>query len=404
MADLLPVEDAVARIVAGVTPLGGETAALAEADGRALATALAAKRTQPPFAASAMDGYAVRADDLATPPARLKIIGVAAAGTGTGFAGSVGAGETVRIFTGAPVPPGADSILIQENAEARADGTIIAREGVKRGRFVRKAGLDFAEGDVLLTRGRRMGMREIALAAAMGYGAVPVRRRPRVAIVSTGDELVSPGTMPTGDQIVAATAPGLVAYARALGAEAHDLGIVKDSVEAIGAVADRAQALGAHVLVTLGGASVGDHDLVGKALADRGMTLDFWKIAMRPGKPLMFGRIGETRVLGLPGNPVSSLVCAILFLRPLIDVLLGRPVADISEPAILGGDVVANDARDDYLRARLVAAPAGLVATPVPVQDSSMLSVLAAADCLLLRPANAPAAKAGNPCRIIRLP
>ena len=402
MANLLPVEEAVGRIVAGVMALGGETVALADADGRTLAADLAAKRTQPPFDASAMDGYAVRADDLATLPARLKVTGMAAAGAG--FVGSVGPGETVRIFTGAPVPEGADTILIQENAEVQDDGTIIGREPVKRGRFVRKAGLDFTAGDVLLTQGRRMGMREIALAAAMGYGIVPARQLPLVAIVSTGDELVPPGTMPAGDQIVAATAPGLAAYVRSLGADAHDLGIVQDSVEAIGVVTDQAKTLGAHILVTLGGASVGEHDLVAKGLAAKGMTLDFWKIAMRPGKPLMFGKIDAMRVLGLPGNPVSSLVCAILFLRPLIDALLGRPASDISEPAILGAEVAANDGREDYVRARLAMSDAGPVATTLPVQDSSMLSALSAADCLLIRAPNAPAAKAGERCRIIRLP
>jgi molybdopterin molybdotransferase len=238
----------------------------------------------------------------------------------------------------------------------------------------------------------------------MGHSALPVRQQPRVAIVSTGDELVPPGTMPAGDQIVASTSPGLAAYARGLGAEAHELGIVPDSVAAIGAAADRALALGAHVLVTLGGASVGDHDLVAGALADKGMALDFWKIAMRPGKPLMFGRIGDLRVLGLPGNPVSSLVCAILFLRPLIDALLGRAPADISEPATLGADIAANDRREDYVRARLTMTEAGPVATALPVQDSSMLAVLSEADCLLIRLSNAPAAKVGERCRIIRLP
>jgi len=401
MVGLLSVTDAVARVVAGVTPLGSETVTLAEADGRTLGADIAAWRTQPPFDASAMDGYAVRADDLGATPARLRVIGMSAAGAG--FAGSVGPGEVVRIFTGAPVPAGADAILIQENVEAQADGAIMAREGVKSGRYVRKAGLDFAEGDVLLPTGRRLGMRELALAAAMGHGAVTVRVRPVVAILSTGDELVAPGTMPRGAQIVAATAPGLAAYVRSLGAEARDLGIVHDNAEAIGAAADAAKAQGADVLVTLGGASVGEHDLVASALAGRGMALDFWKIAMRPGKPLMFGRIGETRVLGLPGNPVSSLVCAILFLRPLIDALLGRPPTDISEPAILGADVAANDEREDYVRARWTMSEAGPVATPLPTQDSSMLGVLAAADCLLVRAANAPAAKASDRCRIIRL-
>jgi molybdopterin molybdotransferase len=386
VAALLPVKDAVARVTARAMPIGAESVTLRDAEGRTLARDLTAKRTQPPFDASAMDGYAVRAADLATAPTRLRLIGMAAAGAG--FDGRVGPGETVRIFTGAPVPEGADAILIQENAEAHDDGTITAREAVNRGRFVRKAGLDFATGDVLLKAGRRLGMREIALAAAMGYGLVPARLRPLVAIVSTGDELVAPGNVPTGDQIIAATAPGLATYARSLGAQAYDLGIAGDSVEAIGIAAEQAKVLHAHVLVTLGGASVGDHDLVASALAERGMALDFWKIAMRPGKPLMFGRIGETRVLGLPGNPVSSMVCAILFLRPLIDALLGRQSGDISEPAILGADVAANDGREDYVRATLTMGADGPVVTPLPV----------------IRAPNAPSAKAGERCRVIRLP
>jgi molybdopterin molybdotransferase len=401
MADLLPIAEAVARIVAGVRPLAAETVALDAAEGRTLAEPLAARRTQPPFDASAMDGYAIRAADLVAAPARLRLIGTAAAGTG--FGGSVGPGEAVRIFTGAPVPAGADAVLIQENAEASGSGTIVAREAVKRGQFVRPAGLDFRAGAALLASGRRLGVREIALAAAMGYAAVPVRMRPRIAIASTGDELVSPGVIPMGDQIVAASAPGIAAYVRSLGGEPYDLGLVADDTDAIGRTADAALALPADVLVTLGGASVGDHDLVGAALAAKGMALDFWRIAMRPGKPLMFGRIGPLRVLGLPGNPVSSLVCAILFLRPLIDALLGRPPTDISEPAVLAVDVPANDGREDYVRATMVVAAGLPSVTPLPVQDSSMLAVLAAADCLLIRAPGAPAGKAGDACRIIRL-
>ncbi|MCR4282254.1 MAG: molybdopterin molybdotransferase MoeA, partial [Bauldia sp.] len=229
-------------------------------------------------------------------------------------------------------------------------------------------------------------------------------RRPQVAIVSTGDELVSPGTEPAADQIVASNAPGIAAYVRSLGATPHDFGIARDDKAALGALVDRAIALPADILVTLGGASVGDHDLVGAALIEKGMALDFWRIALRPGKPLIFGRIGGLRVLGLPGNPVSSVVCAILFLRPLIDALLGRPARDLSEPALLGADLATNDARHDYVRARLIQRDGLPVVTPLPVQDSSMLAALAAADCLLIRAPGAPAARAGDPCRIIRLP
>ena len=386
---LLPVDEAIAKIVAGVAPL-------------------AARRTQPPFAASAMDGYAVRAADAATAPARLKLVGVSAAGHG--FAGRIGPGEAVGISTGAPVPDGADAILIRENAETPDAATVVAREPVVAGRHIRPAGLDFSEGTVLLAAGRSLAMREVALAAAMGYGAVPVRRRPQVAILATGDELVPPGTLPGPDQIVASNTVGIAAYVGSVGGAAHDLGIVTDDTAAIAGAIDTAVALPADILVTIGGASVGEHDLVQGALAGRGMDLGFWRIAMRPGKPLMFGTIarpgeaGDMRVLGLPGNPVSSLVCTILFLRPLVDAMLGRPPSDPSEPAVLGADVAANDSRQDYLRATLKAAEALPVATPLLRQDSAMLSTLAAADCLLIRPPNAPAAAAGAPCRIVRLP
>jgi molybdopterin molybdotransferase len=403
MTPLLPVDEAIAGIIARVTPVTSEVVGLAEADGRTLAEPLKAKRTQPPFASSSMDGYAVRAADIATVPATLRLIGASIAGKR--FEGSVKSGETVRIFTGAPVPAGADAVLIQENAAAVDDRTISAGERVKAGANIRPAGLDFREGALLLNAGRRLGMRETALAAAMGHAGAIVRRRPRVAVIATGDELVPPGALAGPDQIYAASSPAIVSYAASLGAEATDLGIAGDNRAALAAMVDRATALPADLIVTLGGASVGDHDLVQAALKERGLDLGFWRIAMRPGKPLMFGRIGETRVLGLPGNPVSSLVCGILFMAPLIDALLGRPQRDPSVPAVLGANVAANDGRQDYLRARLAGrqgeAPAAI---PLPVQDSSMLSVLAAADCLVIRVPNAPAAKTGDSCRIIPLP
>jgi molybdopterin molybdotransferase len=401
---LLPVAEAINRIVAGVDPVSAEIVKLSGALNRTLAEEVVARRTQPPFAASSMDGYAVRSTDLSSGP--LRVIGVAPAGAA--FAGTVGAHEAVRIFTGAPVPAGADAVVIQEDVDLAGDH-ITSREIVPAGANIRLAGLDFHTGDVLLQAGGKLGMREIALAAAMGHGEVHVRRRPIVALISTGDELVLPGVMPSGAQIVAASAPGIAAYINAAGGDVHDLGIVRDDVSALAHAINHARELPADILVTLGGASVGDHDLVGKALADRGMKLDFWRIAMRPGKPLMFGSIpganGKMRVLGLPGNPVSSIVCALLFLRPLIDTLLGRPLRDPTEPATLGCDVPANDGREDYLRARLAMQDAALPrVTPFTRQDSSMLGLLAAADCLLVRPANAPAGRAGDPCRIVRLP
>ena len=403
---LLPVAEAVARVLAGVTPLGAETVPIAEATGRVLAADLAATRTQPPFNASAMDGYALRGAE-ATAGATFQVVGMAAAGHG--FAGRVGPGEAVRIFTGAPVPVGADTVLIQEDAE-RDGGTIRVTEAATPGRHVRRRGLDFAEGDVLLPAGTRLGMRQLSLAAAMGHGAMPVRLRPRVALIATGDELVPPGTAPGPDQIVSSNATGLAALIAAEGGVAHDLGIVRDDMAEITAAVQRAVALPADVIVTLGGASVGDHDLAMDALAAGGMRLDFWRIAMRPGKPLMFGTVpgadGRTvRVLGLPGNPVSTLVGGLLFLAPLIAAHLGARPRDRTEPAMLGADVAANDKREDYIRATLAPIADGLPrVAPLGPQDSSMLSTFAAADCLLIRPPHAPAARAGQLCRILRLP
>ena len=403
MGPLISVNDAIARIIVGTAPLKSESVPLAEAGGRTLAEPLKARRTQPPFDSSAMDGYAVRAADTAKVPATLKVVGISAAGRR--YNGTLGPGEAVRIFTGAPVPAGADAILIQENAQAHDDGTVTARETTVAGQHVRRAGLDFQEGALLLEPGRRLGMREIALAAAMGHATLPVRRRPRVAIIATGDELVAPGIVPKPDQIYASTSSGLVARIRALGGEPVDLGIAADDRAAIARMVDRALALPADIIVTIGGASVGDHDLVQAALKEGGLTLDFWRVAMRPGKPLMYGRIEDTRVLGLPGNPVSSLVCSLLFLSPLIAALLGQAQSDPSESATLGADLPANDSRQDYLRARLATRKGELpAAMPLPAQDSSMLSVLATADCLIVRPPHATAARAGEPCRIIRLP
>ena len=402
MTQLIPVEEAISRIIVGAQALPVDEVSLADAGGRTLAAPLKARRTQPPFNSSSMDGYALRAADIAAAPATLKVVGMSAAGHR--YAAPIGAGEAVRIFTGAPVPQGADAVLIQENAEAGKD-TVVALKAVAEGKNIRSAGLDFQEGALLLEAGRRLGMREIALAAAMGHATIPVRRRPRVAIIATGDELVPPGTPPSPDQIYASSSPGLAAWIAAIGGEVRDLGIVRDDRAAIGKTIDKAIALPADIVITIGGASVGDHDLVQGVLKERGLALDFWRIAMRPGKPLMFGRIGETRVLGLPGNPVSSLVCAILFLQPLIAALLGQARTDPTESATLGGDLAANDARQDHIRARLATRRGELpAAMPLPVQDSSMLSVLATADCLIVRPPHAPAAKAGDACRIIRLP
>ncbi|MCB1500084.1 MAG: molybdopterin molybdotransferase MoeA [Bauldia sp.] len=405
---LLPVAEAIARIVDGVMPLPAETIPLAQAGGRVLAEALSALRTQPPFAASAMDGYALRAAE-ATAGATLRVIGMSAAGAR--FRDGIGPGETVRIFTGAPMPPGADTVLIQEDAEVLSPDMIRVREAAQPGRHVRRAGLDFAAGTVLLSAGTRLGPRQIALAAAMGHRTVPVRRKPRVALVATGDELVPPGAVPGPDQIISSNAVGLGALIGRLGGEPLDLGIARDDAGAIEASVHRALDLGADVIVTLGGASVGDHDHAKAALTAAGMRLDFWRVAVRPGKPLMFGIVPgsdgteRARVLGLPGNPVSALVGGVLFMEPLIAALLGAPYRETSESARLAVDMPENDARQDYLRAALTIASDGLpLVRPLAPQDSSMLSVLAAADCLLIRPPHAPAARAGEPCHILRLP
>lgn len=400
---LLPVADALDRILTGVTPTDVEHVAPASAAGRTLAEDLPALRTQPPFPSSAMDGYAVRSADL-RPGAVLKVIGEAPAGRA--FGGKVGTGEAVRIFTGAPVPEEADTVVIQETVEVGSDG-IRPQVVEAAGRHVRPAGLDFSRGDVLLRAGRRLGPRAVALAAAMGHASLPVRRRPKVALLATGDELVRPGEAARPDQIVASNIYAVAGQVEAAGGEAVDLGIATDDFASLEAAISRAEAMGADVIVTLGGASVGDHDLVQSALTKRGMELGFWRIAMRPGKPLIFGRLGRTRILGLPGNPVSAIVCAQLFLVPLVRALCGDPAAgaDPTEPAVIGAALPANDERQDYVRVRITGIDAhGLpVVAPFPRQDSSMLRIFAEADALLVRPPGAPAAAVGAPVRIIRL-
>ena len=403
-APLLPVADALARVLANAREsLPAEMVALAEARGRTLADNIAALRTQPPFPASAMDGYAVRAADIAHVPATLKVIGESAAGRR--FKGALAAGEAVRIFTGAPVPNGADTILIQENTRTE-DGIVIALESETQGRYVRRAGLDFSAGDVLLHKGRRLCPSELALAAAMNHPALPVTRKPRVALLATGDELVRPGEEAGPDQIVASNTFAVRAYAENAGADVIDLGIAGDRFEDIERAIRHARDMGADVLVTLGGASVGDHDLVQTALAREGMELGFWRIAMRPGKPLMHGRIGDMRILGLPGNPVSAIVCGYLFLVPLVRALSGDPQAgeDRSELAVLASDLTENDSRQDYMRARIIGMQNGHpLVEAFGKQDSSMLRILSDAQCLIMREPHAPAAKAGETCRVMRV-
>ncbi|QIP09618.1 molybdopterin molybdotransferase MoeA [Bradyrhizobium symbiodeficiens] len=400
---LMPVSDALAAVLADVEPLPEQMVSLDEAHHRVLARDVAARRTQPPQAMSAMDGYAVRAADAAAIDSRLTVIGEVAAGRP--FTGRVGAGEAVRIFTGGVVPDGADAVVIQE--DTIADGkSVTIKKAASVGRHIRPAGVDFREGDVLLRKGTRLTERDLALAAAMNHPQLAVCRRPKVAILATGDELVMPGATPGHGQIVYSNGFALHALARQEGAETIDLGIAADTLAATTAGIRRARESGADILITTGGASVGDHDLVQQALTDEGIAMAFWKIAMRPGKPMMHGRLGTMGVIGLPGNPVSSYVCAFLFMVPLIRALSGRSVIHHHrERAVLGRDLGANDQREDYLRARLELRDDGtLVALPVNHQDSSLLANLAAAQVLLVRAPFAPKAEAGSPCEVLRLP
>jgi len=397
---LLSVADALERVLAHAVPLPAEEAPLAEADGRVLACPLKALRTQPPADVSAMDGYAVRSADVASAPVRLKVIGEVAAGRP--FARADGPGEAARIFTGGVLPDGTDTIVIQEHAKREGEDVEVAKTSAK-GRHIRVLGLDFKAGDVLLTAGHRLTPRDLALAAAMNHPLIPVHRRPKIALFATGDELVPPGVQPEPGQIVSSNMFALSALGRAEGAEVIDLGIVGDRLDATVAAVRSARELGADILVTSGGASVGDYDLVQAAFAAEGMALSFWKLALRPGRPLMHGRLGAMQVLGVPGNPVSAYVCSFLFLVPLIRRLTGR--IDLTAPlesALLGCDLPENDERADYLRATLKAGPQGPEATPFPVQDSSMIGPLAKADCLVIREPYEPAAKAGTRCRIVK--
>lgn len=396
---MIPVTEARQRILAAFQPLPAELVSLSDALGRVLAEDVAARVTQPPAAVSAMDGYAVRAADVQKVPTTLRQIGAVPAGGA--FAGEVKSGECVRIFTGAPLPRGADAIVIQEDTEAKGE-SITVKEGAAAGRYVRAAGLDFKKGDVGLQAGRVLNARDIGFAAAMNHPWLKVRRKPRIAIIATGDEVVLPGDPVGPNQIVSSNGPALAAFVTACGGEPLSLGIAPDSAGALQTIAEGAR--GADLLVTTGGASVGDHDLVRSALGERGLVLDFWQIAMRPGKPLIFGRVNGTPLLGLPGNPVSSLVCSLVFLKPAMERMLGLPDTAARQTARLGRDLPENDRREDYLRATLAPDASGqLIATPFPKQDSSMLSLMAKADCLVIRAAHAPAAKAGETVTIVPL-
>ncbi len=388
---LLAVEAALQRILADAAPLEPENVPFHAAAGRVLAAPVVARLTQPPFNASAMDGYAVRAADAAV-GATLKVIGQSAAGHA--FEGTVEPGTAVRIFTGAPVPGGADAVLIQENS-ARDGEMVSATEPVRAGQNVRPAGFDFTAGDALIAPGALITYRHIALAAASGRASLDVVRRPKVAILATGDELVPPGTTPAPSQIVSSTPPALAAMVTAAGGAPGLIGIAKDTVEDLNR--HLAKARDADIVVTIGGASVGDHDLVHKALSAQGVTLDFWKIAMRPGKPMMFGRKGRQRFIGLPGNPVSALICAEVFLLPLVRRLAGGTAETAMRRVVLGGPIEANGPRKHFMRARLGRTDDGIeTVTALPSQDSSLLFTLATADALIVREPGAPAVEAAE--------
>ncbi|MBY3752815.1 molybdopterin molybdenumtransferase MoeA [Azospirillum formosense] len=398
---MLQVGEARARILAAFTALPAETVPLPDALGRVLAEPAVARLTQPPFAAAAMDGWAVRAADIAQAseeaPVTLRRIGESAAGHA--FAGSVGAGEAVRIFTGAPLPAGADAVVMQEDCEDAGD-RVHAGRAVPAGRFIRPGGLDFTAGEELLPKGRLLTARDVALAAAANLPWLRVHRRPRVAVLATGDEIALPGDPLGPSQIVSSNALGLCALVASQGGLAHNLGVARDDPEHLAAMA--AGAAGCDLLVTTGGASQGEHDHVRDVLG--GLSLDFYRVAMKPGKPLIFGTANGVPLLGLPGNPVSTGVAALLFLVPVLRRLQGLPAENATLTARLGAPLKANDDRTDFLRATLSTGADGEpVATPFPRQDSAMMSRLARADALIVREPQASAVAMGDRVTVIPL-
>ena len=398
--DMISVAEAQAAVLAGVKALNAEDVSVAECFGRVLAEDVASRMTQPPVAVSSMDGYAVRSEDVASVPATLTLIGESAAGGG--FEGTLEAGQTVRIFTGAPVPDGADAIVIQEDTDV--DGaSITMKESSTKGRYVRPAGLDFSAGDTLLKSGKRLNSRDVALIAGMNVPWVSVTRRPRVAILSTGNELVLPGEPLDRNQIISSNSIGLAAFVTAAGGQPVNLGIARDDAASLISKLEGIRSM--DMLITIGGASVGDYDLVKQVLGGEGMNITFSRVAMRPGKPLIFGEIHGTPMLGLPGNPVSAGVTAALYLKPALEQMLGlQRSGAANETAVLGCDLAANDRRQDYLRSELSLNIDGeLTATPFPKQDSSMLAVFSRADCLVMRLPFAEAIAAGARVEIVRL-
>jgi len=395
---MISVDEAVTRIMSAFSPLESEPIAVGAAAGRVLAANVLAKLDQPPFPVSSMDGYAVRSVDVTQAGVMLNVIGSAPAGHP--FAGRIDPGQAVRIFTGGVVPEGADAIVIQE--DTTADGTkVTCQVAAQKGRHIRVAGLDFKSGECIGETGHRLTARDLALIAAGDVSLVSVCRRPKIALVATGDELSLPGAARKPGGIVASSGYALSAQISAWGGEPTDLGILPDTSQAVASIAEKSQ--GADLIVTLGGASVGDHDLIQKALGPKGFALDFWKIAMRPGKPLIFGRLGKTPLLGLPGNPVSTLVCALLFLKPAIAAMLGLSAPTTTSTAKLMTDLKENDGRQDYVRAKLEIVNGERCVRPFAVQDSSMLSTFAQADALIVRAVHAPRVAAGESVSILLL-
>lgn len=391
---MISVAEALEKVLSLGTRLSSEEVPIRAAAGRVLARDLRAKRTQPPFSASAMDGYAVQDGDWAT-GSTLRVIGEAAAGHA--FDGAVRPGQAVRIFTGAPLPEGADRVVIQEDV-TRTDDLITLGGNLDTGRHIRPAGGDFHEGD-LFAAPRKLGPADIALLASMNHAVIPVVRKPVVAIMATGDELVAPGEAPNPDQIIASNSYGIAAQLEAAGAETRLLPIARDTRAALRDVF--AMTKGADLIVTIGGASVGDHDLVAEVAADLNMNQSFYKIAMRPGKPLMAGNMDGTPMIGLPGNPVSSMVCSTLFIVPLLTKMLGLPGgAPKPSQATLANDLTPNGPREHYMRAQL--APDGTVRVH-EAQDSALMSVLAASNALVVRPIRDPARAKGERVSIITL-
>lgn len=396
---MISVDEARTRILAGLRPTAAEIVPLAAAWGRVTAQPIAARLTQPPLDVSAMDGYALRGPDGVV-GAVLAVVGAAPAGHP--WPGTLGSGEALRLFTGSIIPDGADAILLQEDA-TRAGEHVTVNEAVVARRHIRRAGQDFSCGEILVPAGKLLNARDIGLIAAGNHPWVAVYRRPRVAILATGDEIALPGEPIPPGGIVSSNSHALAALVQSCGGEAVVLPVAPDDSAAIAAAATGARSC--DILVTTGGASVGEHDLIQSALAPAGLVVDFWKIAMRPGKPLIHGALGGVPLLGLPGNPVSSLITAILFLLPALRVLSGLPGAPPpTSHAVLGADLPANDHRADHLRARLVTDSAGNTAVSAFTrQDSAMLRLLAESNALILRPPHAQAAKSGEIVPIIRL-